>query len=1056
MSTGTGVAHQRGGPTAGPGRFRSWKSQATAALSLVGISALLASVAGGGIAGAQPSGAEATDSELSVNCAPFMAYLVPGTGETTADADPSEPVGLLADVGERLDTEFGEDINVVYVPYEASAFDKGLTYQASQATGVAATAELIASCPDSEIVIAGYSQGADVAGDIAWHIGQDDAPIAADKVRGVALMADPKSGTRALVGTRRTGEGISGDRPGGFGQLDRRVKSICSPEDMYCNVRSDNPMAKVLGELLGSGGGERESVTPLDGVFATEEDPEVAQLVSDFSNVDLVGAKSKATDLRTRTNALADSDAEPTAAQLEEIVRLATDLRDTYGAVGDVNDFATESGARSILDAEKEGTPGAKTAQVLEVVDTTDMDELIAESEQIIDTASGLVSQISDAGDTVADATSGTGGRDQAAALTEGGELLKSMALQAAELAEDSGALNDLERSNLTAATGVLSTLKVSSVVDTSLMAMTVTMSTDYEGINANLAKMGELIMAGDHAGVHDVSQELLYQLEPWVDFVDAANSEITPMAASMVTATPDPTGQAAMTGMAMQVLGQLDVKAVWNVARKAHDISGDIGEGRPEALGEQLPALLVDLANVSLGALTGSDSGLGGASANRGGAQAEVGAGAAPSGNGGAPATGGGTAGGTGGTGDSEVSDMGAETGTNPTEDVAAGLIDDDGLSGLVEDLGGIQDLSALMQDGLDYAAFLNSGVHTSDYTNRTLVGSMSAVDYIGEYFTVQLAGDDEQEEKSSQSNSESDRGSSGRESRSDRGQSSQSSERGSRSSGRDDNSRVRTEHIRHRNGGISPDVMQAVEPLVANAGPTRVSVSMADVSGGDMRTVGDSPNTYAASTVKVAIAAAVVEKIGADKLNDVMIPVTEITGGANKVTSTGEYSAAELVAWMITESCNTSTNALIDYLGGFAPVNEMIEDAGVEGGYTLANKMMTTQDSVLSSDGGTQFLQALYRAAAGQGRWISAPAAEVVVEMMAQQKNRTKLSRNLPDEAVYSKTGENSGVSHDMGYIVKGDRVYAVTVTTTGQTNDALIGQIGQAIHTNMGERS
>lgn len=1067
-----GAAIGSGGPAAGPGRSRSLRGSATAALSVLGISVLVAGMAGGGIASAEPSAAGGKSGDLSANCTRYMAYLVPGTGETTADADPTKPVGLLAPVGERLEEEFGDDINVVYVPYSASAFDKGMTYRQSQQTGVAAAADLIASCPDSEIVIAGYSQGADVAGDIAWHIGHEDAPIAASQVRGVALMADPKSGTRSLVGTERTGEGISGDRPGGFGQIDSRVKSICAPDDMYCNVRSDNPMAKVLGGLLGSGGGERESVTPLDGEHQADGDADLTGLVSDFSNVDLVGAKSKATDLKTRTAALAESDADPTVSDLEEIVTLAESLRDTYSGIDDANAFAEETGARSILDAEKKGTPGAQTAEVLDVVGESDMQGLISETDEIANTATSLISQVSGAGQTLGEAGqalsgAGDGGSGDRASLVAGGELLQSLALQGASVFEDSSALSALDRSNLTAATGVLSTLKVSSVVDTSMMAMSVTMSTDYEGIHRNLAKMGELIMAGDHVAVHDVSQELLYQLEPWVDFVDSANSSLTPMAASMVTAVPDPTGQSAMTGLAMQVLGQLDVKAVWNVARKAHDISGEIGEGRPEAIG-QLPMLLADVANIGLGALTGKDTGLGGSSASRGGPQAQVGSEAsqqAPqegfTGNGGAPATGGDSA---------DLSKLADQAGFVAPEGMQLDLGQVDGMEGIVGDLGGPQDLTALMQDGLDYAAFLNSNVHTSDYTNRTLVGSMSAVDYIGEYFTKQLGGKAKGETSTSSTEttkSESSTGDRGdRGPRTGRSQSSETSERSKKGSERssrssrsagsartDEGTKARSASIKHRDGGISPAVKKAVEPLVAGAGATKVSVSMLDVSGGEMWTVGGSPNTYAASTVKVPIAAAVARELGVDRLSETMVPVTSITGGSSVVTTTGEYKASDLMGWMITESCNTSTNALIDYLGGFDKVNDIISAAGVEDGFELKNKMMTTQDSVLSSEGGTQFLQSLYRASAGQGRWIDSRAAGVVIEMMAQQKNRTKLSRNLPAEVVYNKTGENSGVSHDMGYILKGDRVYAITVTTTGATDDALIGRIGEAVHTNMG---
>lgn len=218
---------------------RSAAATVVAAVITVGTAAV-------GIARAESPGAQP--------CTPYTAIFGPGTWETTPDADPAVPVGMLRPVGDGLRQRLGPDITALYVPYAASAFDQGLSYAESLSTLEARLRQILRGlCGSTRVVLAGYSQGADGIGDLATEIGNGDGPIDADRVVGVGLLADPHRDPRTTLslGVPQPGRGIAGTRSRDFGALTERVRTLCTDGDLYCSLdAATSPFLAAVGRVL--------------------------------------------------------------------------------------------------------------------------------------------------------------------------------------------------------------------------------------------------------------------------------------------------------------------------------------------------------------------------------------------------------------------------------------------------------------------------------------------------------------------------------------------------------------------------------------------------------------------------------------------------------------------------------------------------------------------------------------------------------------------------------------------------------------------------------------
>ena len=223
-------------------------------------------------------------------CAPLFVLGVQGTGQSAPDADPHTDTGFLGDgVLRPLLVRAPGKVDRAYVPYEASfgGVDgrADVPYSASVSGGLDRMRQMARQeatrCPDTRFGVLGYSQGSHVASLFLQEVGRGNGVIAADKVAGAALFADPTRtpdaslfpgatgrdrpepapGTqgravRALAPLPReaaTGGGIGPQRdvPADFGSLTGRVASWCTVGDLACDAPSGAPILRVVANIVG-------------------------------------------------------------------------------------------------------------------------------------------------------------------------------------------------------------------------------------------------------------------------------------------------------------------------------------------------------------------------------------------------------------------------------------------------------------------------------------------------------------------------------------------------------------------------------------------------------------------------------------------------------------------------------------------------------------------------------------------------------------------------------------------------------------------------------------
>lgn len=223
--------------------FRLARHPRTTALAAALVAAPLALTLG---TVATPVAAHATAS--SATCAKVVMVIVRGTSETggTLKSPPgatyaSGGFGMSKLAGQDVQAGTSQTVRIVAVDYPAVFVSWSDGYVTSEATGVTNTRYevnwLAKNCSGTKIVLMGYSQGAQVVGDVIDKTTPTQLSSAAKTaIKAVVLVADPtyNDGESFDHGGSHAAPFLVERASGNLSTFASRLYAYCSPGDAFC------------------------------------------------------------------------------------------------------------------------------------------------------------------------------------------------------------------------------------------------------------------------------------------------------------------------------------------------------------------------------------------------------------------------------------------------------------------------------------------------------------------------------------------------------------------------------------------------------------------------------------------------------------------------------------------------------------------------------------------------------------------------------------------------------------------------------------------------------
>lgn len=232
-------------------------------------------------------------------------------------------------------------------------------------------------------------------------------------------------------------------------------------------------------------------------------------------------------------------------------------------------------------------------------------------------------------------------------------------------------------------------------------------------------------------------------------------------------------------------------------------------------------------------------------------------------------------------------------------------------------------------------------------------------------------------------------------------------------------------------------PTLASRLQPVIddAEAHGVEMGLFVADLDGafgGARLHLGEQGKFTTASTIKLSLAATVMHQVqsGVLSLDDVVtLTPADMVGGSGVLKDNPfpqEVTVGRMLDLMITVSDNTATNKLVDVVGGHDPINELTQQAGIDKddlhfGRKMFGAIVAPDGDIWATPYGfEQLLDLFFDTAEGRPTpgFLTRESARHILDLMQQQKVKTKLGAAVPPGIVAHKTGENDTVSHDLGY--------------------------------------
>jgi len=292
--------------------------------------------------------------------------------------------------------------------------------------------------------------------------------------------------------------------------------------------------------------------------------------------------------------------------------------------------------------------------------------------------------------------------------------------------------------------------------------------------------------------------------------------------------------------------------------------------------------------------------------------------------------------------------------------------------------------------------------------------------------------------------------------------------------------------------------DVSQKIEKLSEGL-VGRIGVAAQEIGSGETITINGDESFVMASTYKVAIAVALLDRVdkGELKLTDLIdLPQEEMVVGTNAIAESYvhpgvQFSVANLIEVMITESDNTATDFCLKLAGGQEAVNKKLRSLGItalrvdratseilrdfyglpdKAYFSVVTKAIADDPSLLAKmtqpnmefekdprDHATPKAMLELLLAIDAGKAMSAESTKFLLGVMSRTRTGAgRLKGLLPKGTpVAHKTGTIGGVANDVGYVTLPDgrrfaiAVYTKSSTTSTSDQDRAIAEVARALY-------